>query len=84
MKEQVKEKFENFFQDFSKLAGNFTAVAVESGKGLQQKAKDSLQNLLSSMDFITREEFDVVRKMAEKAREESEVLKKEIEELKKK
>lgn len=81
--ETVKNAFESFFADFSKLAGNFTAVAVESGKGMQQKAKDSLQNLLASMDFVTRDEFDAVRKMAEKAREENEILRKEIEELKK-
>ncbi len=81
--ESVKSAFENFFADFSKLAGNFTAVAVESGKGMQQKAKDSLQHLLASMDFVTREEFDAVRKMAEKAREENDAIRKELEELKK-
>jgi BMFP domain-containing protein YqiC len=39
---------------------------------------------LSQRDFVTREEFDVVRAMAVKAREENELLRASIEKLKSK
>jgi len=41
-----------------------------------------LDRWLSQRDFVTREEFDVVRAMAIKAREENEILTASIEELK--
>lgn len=43
--------------------------------------KHQLQRLLRDMDLVTREEFDVVKDMAAKAREENEVLKEELESL---
>ena len=64
-----------FFDDLSQLMTNAMGVA--------QGAKDEAQTALSSMmdrwladrDFVTREEFDAVRAMAQKAREENEALK---------
>ena len=61
--------------DFSQLMTNAMGVA--------QGAKDEAETALSSMmdrwladrDFVTREEFDAVRAMAQKAREENEALK---------
>jgi BMFP domain-containing protein YqiC len=38
---------------------------------------------LADRDFVTREEFDAVRAMAQKAREENEALKARIEKLEK-
>ena len=63
------------FDDLSQLMTNAMGVA--------QGAKDEAQNAMSSMmdrwladrDFVTREEFDAVRAMAQKAREENEALK---------
>ena len=62
------------FDDLSQLMTNAMGVA--------QGAKDEANNAMSSMmdrwradrDFITREEFDAVRAMAQKAREENEAL----------
>jgi len=42
-----------------------------------------LDKQLAGMDLVSREEFDVVREMAEKARSENEDLRAEIELLKK-
>lgn len=61
--------------DISKLMTNAMGVA--------QGAKDEAETAMSSMidrwladrDFVTREEFDAVRAMAQKAREENEALK---------
>ena len=64
-----------FFEDMSQLMTNAMGVA--------QGAKDEAENAFASMldrwladrDFVTREEFDAVRAMAQKAREENEALK---------
>ena len=60
--------------DISQLMTNAMCVA--------QGAKDEAQTAMSSMmdrwladrDFVTREEFDAVRAMAQKAREENDAL----------
>ena len=70
-----------FFDDMSQLMTNAMGVA--------QGAKDEASTAMSSMmdrwladrDFVTREEFDAVRSMAQKAREENEALKARIEAL---
>ncbi len=67
--------------DFSQLMTNAMGVA--------QGAKDEAETALSSMmdrwladrDFVTREEFDAVRAMAQKAREENEALKARLDAL---
>ena len=78
---QTKNKM---LDDFSKLMTNAMGVA--------QGAKDEAENALSSMfdrwladrDFVTREEFDAVRAMAQKAREENETLKARLDALERK
>ena len=68
---QTKNKM---FDDLSQLMTNAMGVA--------QGAKDEAGNAMSSMmdrwladrDFVTREEFDAVRAMAQKAREANEAL----------
>ncbi len=56
---------------------------MTNAMGVAQGAKDEAENALKGMmdrwladrDFVTREEFDAVRAMAQKAREENEALK---------
>jgi BMFP domain-containing protein YqiC len=45
--------------------------------------KSMVDRWLADRDFVTREEFDAVRAMAQKAREENEALKARIEALEK-
>ena len=62
---------------------------MTNAMGVAQGAKDEAQTAVSSMmdrwladrDFVTREEFDVVRAMAQKAREENEALKARLDAL---
>jgi BMFP domain-containing protein YqiC len=57
--------------------------------GVAQGAKDEAQTAFNSMidrwladrDLVTREEFDAVRAMAQKAREENEALKARLDAL---
>ena len=70
-----------FFDDMSQMMTNAMGVA--------QGAKSEAENAMSSMvdrwladrDFVTREEFDAVRAMAQKAREENEALKARLDAL---
>lgn len=80
----TKENLKNFIEDISKLTGNAAGVAMEAGKNAQDKLKETLKHLLEGFNFVTREEFEIVRKMAEKAREENETLKTKIAELERK
>ncbi|MDX1949837.1 MAG: accessory factor UbiK family protein [Rickettsiales bacterium] len=77
----MKENVKSFFEDISKLSGNVAGVAFEAGKNINEKVKDTLKHLLAELDVVTHEEFEIVRKMAEKAREENEILKARIEKL---
>jgi BMFP domain-containing protein YqiC len=62
---------------------------MTNAMGVAQGAKDEAATAMSSMidrwladrDFVTREEFDAVRAMAQKAREENEVLKARLDAL---
>ena len=62
---------------------------MTNAMGVAQGAKDEAETAMSSMidrwladrDFVTREEFDAVRAMAQKAREENEVLKARLDAL---
>ncbi len=67
--------------DLSQLMTNAMGVA----QGAKQEADTAMRSLidrwLADRDFVTREEFDAVRAMAQKAREENEALKARIEAL---
>ncbi|NCQ24957.1 MAG: pyrroline-5-carboxylate reductase [Rhodobacteraceae bacterium CG17_big_fil_post_rev_8_21_14_2_50_63_15] len=66
------------FDDLSQLMTNAMGVA----QGARQEAETAMKSLidrwLADRDFVTREEFDAVRAMAQKAREENEALKTRI------
>ncbi|MBD3677217.1 MAG: accessory factor UbiK family protein [Rhodobacteraceae bacterium] len=63
------------FDDFSQLMTNAMGVA-QGAKGEAETAmKGFIDRWLAEHDFVTREEFDAVRAMAQKAREENEALK---------
>ena len=67
--------------DISQLMTNAMGVA-QGAKGEAENAmKSMLDRWLADRDFVTREEFDAVRAMAQKAREENEALKARIESL---
>ena len=64
-----------FFDDVSQMMTNAMGVA-QGAKGEAETAfKGMMDRWLSDRDFVTREEFDAVRAMAQKAREENEALK---------
>ncbi len=73
-----------FFDDLSKLATG-AAGALHSARGeMEDSFRVWLDRQLAQMDLVSREEHDVVRAMAEKARLENTELRTELEALAKK
>lgn len=70
-----------FFDDMSKLMTNAMGVAQGAKTEAETAMKGFVDRWLADRDFVTREEFDAVRAMAQKAREENEALKARIEAL---
>ena len=67
--------------DISQLMTNAMGVAQGAKDEAETAMKSLLDRWLADRDFVTREEFDAVRAMAQKAREENEALKARIEAL---
>lgn len=61
--------------DISQLMTNAMGVAQGARTEAETAVKSMLDRWLADRDFVTREEFDAVRLMAQKAREENEALK---------
>ncbi len=71
------------FDDLSQLMTNAMGVAQGAKDEAETAMKGMIDRWLADRDFVTREEFDAVRAMAQKAREENEALKARIEALEK-
>ena len=67
--------------DISQLMTNAMGVAQGAREEAETAMKSIVDRWLADRDFVTREEFDAVRAMAQKAREENEALKARIEAL---
>lgn len=68
-------------EDISQLMTNAMGVAQGAKDEAENAMKSWMDRWLADRDFVTREEFDAVRAMAQKAREENEALKARIEAL---
>ncbi|MEE9387668.1 MAG: accessory factor UbiK family protein [Paracoccaceae bacterium] len=70
--------------DISKLMTNAMGVA-QGAKGEAETAMNSwVDRWLADRDFVSREEFDAVRAMAQKARQENDTLKARLDAMEKK
>jgi len=59
------------FDDLSQLMTNAMGVAQGARDEAENAMKSWMDRWLADRDFVTREEFDAVRMMAQKAREEN-------------
>ena len=78
----VSEKVHKF-DDISQLMTNAMGVAQGAREEAETAVKSVIDRWLADQDFVTREEFDAVRSMAQKAREENAALSARIEALEK-
>jgi hypothetical protein len=67
--------------DISQLMTNAMGVAQGAREEAETAAKLMVDRWLADRDFVTREEFDAVRAMAQKSREENDALMSRIQAL---
>jgi BMFP domain-containing protein YqiC len=67
--------------DFAKLMTDAAGAVQGVGKEVETAFKSQAERWLNSMDIVKREEFEAVREMAIKAREENDTLSARIAEL---
>jgi BMFP domain-containing protein YqiC len=67
--------------EFARLMTDAAGVAQGLRREVETVVKSQAERFLGEMDVVQREEFDAVRDMAARAREENETLKRRIEEL---
>lgn len=60
--------------DIARLASGAAGVAAGMRGEVETQIRQKLQALLADMDLVSREEFEAVKAVAAKAREEQEVL----------
>ena len=60
--------------DFVKLANSAAGTFAGMTREARESARERVRETFGGMDFVTREEFDAVKDMASKAREQAEDL----------
>jgi len=75
---QTRDKF---FDDIGQLMTNAAGMAQGMKTEAETAMKSWMERWLADSDLVTREEFDAVREMAVKAREENESLAARVAEL---
>ncbi|MDX2095599.1 MAG: accessory factor UbiK family protein [Alphaproteobacteria bacterium] len=76
------QKDSKLFEDFAKMASGAAGTLMDLRREVETLVSDKIARLMARGQFVTREEFEVVRAMAQKAREENAALRAEIEKRK--
>jgi BMFP domain-containing protein YqiC len=77
------QKDSKFFDDFAKLASGAAGTLSDMKRELEAMVLDKVEKILSRMNLVRREEFEVVRLMAEQARLNQEKLSAKLAKLEK-
>ena len=67
-------KNNTLLDDMAKLAGGAAGSLLEMRKEIESLVQAKVDEVASNMNLVTREEFEVAREMASKARIENEAL----------
>lgn len=79
--EAIMQTRNKVLDDISQLMTNAMGVAQGAKTEAETAMKSMMDRWLADRDFVTREEFDAVRAMAQKAREENDALKARLDAL---
>lgn len=69
------------FADFAKILNSAAGTVAGVGREARDAARERLRETFGGLDFVSREEFDAVKDMAARAREEAEALKARLDAL---
>lgn len=70
-----------FFDDLARAAGGAMGALGGMRQEVEGLFQQRLERLISDMNLVTREEFEIVEAMARKAREENDALKARLDAL---
>lgn len=70
------------FDDIANLLNNAMGAAKGMGDEIKAAARSRADAVISDMDLVGREEFDVIKAMIAETRRESEALRAEVKKLK--
>ena len=70
-----------FFDDVARVASGAVGAITGVRDEIEARLRDQLERVLAGMDLVSREEFEAVKAMAAKAREEQELLLRRVEAL---
>ncbi len=70
-----------FFDELAKIMTQAAGAAQGVGQEVETLFRSQGEKMLNDMDLVTREEFEAVKEMASKARQENELLAKRIKQL---
>ncbi len=63
-----------FFDDISRVFTDAAGLADSARREVETMARGQIERMLASMNVVSREEFEAVREMAIKAREQNDKL----------
>ena len=63
-----------FFDELAKLASNAAGAAQGVRREIDTLVQNQVERVLNNLEVVKREEFEAVRAMAQKAREENDTL----------
>lgn len=69
------------FDDLVKLVNGAAGTVAGVGREAQAGARDRAREWIGGLDFVSREEFEVVKAMAVAARDEADVLRARLDAL---
>lgn len=67
--------------DFVKLANSAAGTMAGMTREARESARERMREAMGGADFVSREEFDTVKAMAQKAREQADALEAKVAEL---
>jgi BMFP domain-containing protein YqiC len=70
-----------FFDDLARVANGAMGALSGVRTDIEARFRDQLERVLAGMDIVSREEFEAVKAMAAKARDEQEELLRRVAEL---
>src|SRR5690606_16333826 len=83
-KELIKMADKNtIFEDVARISTNVATTMFESAQTAQNKRKEQTQSFAKNAELITRDEFEVIRRIALKAKKDGNIMLKEVEDLQK-
>lgn len=61
-------------EDFAKLMNGVAGTMAGMGREAEAGIREKMRGYIGGLDFVSREEFEAVREMAARAREEADTL----------